>query len=101
MDTSQQIGYLDPKSGGDQSDLGGSTRAPSTNLPDTDREDKQEDMEEMKEEKEKADFDVAEPEEAAVDYPTGPRFFFIVVALVMSIFLLSLDMVCSNSSLHP
>lgn len=29
-----------------------------------------------------------------VEYPTGFKMFFIVVALVMSIFLLSLDMVC-------
>jgi hypothetical protein len=29
-----------------------------------------------------------------IEYPTGIKMFFIVVALVLSIFLLSLDMVC-------
>lgn len=93
---SPQNGYLDSKSG-DQSDFErGSTRAPSTNHYDTDREEKQEPMTEADVRTEKADthFDKAEPEATSTDYPTGARLLFIVVALVMSIFLISLDMVC-------
>lgn len=34
-----------------------------------------------------------------IEYPTGVTFLFIVVALILSIFLVSLDMVCSVSCL--
>lgn len=34
------------------------------------------------------------------EYPTGIKMFFIVLALVLSIFLLSLDMVCAWPSDH-
>lgn len=86
-------GFLDPKS--DQSDFEqASTRAPST-APDVDSEEKKGSVGNVTDEEtgetRPAGF---EPTEASlVEYPTGARLLFIVIALVMSIFLVSLDMV--------
>ena len=78
---------------GEQSDFDhASTRAPST-APEFDekkRDGGEETDQERGEEVETA------PPEASVDpseYPTGVRLLFIIVALVLSIFLVSLDMV--------
>lgn len=38
-------------------------------------------------------------EEEEIEYPTGVAFTFIVVALVLSVFLVSLDMVCFLSAI--
>lgn len=85
-------GFLDPKS--DQSDFEqASTRAPST-APDVDYE-KKEGAGNVTDE-ETGNVGPAGPEstEASLaEYPTGARLLFIVVALVLSIFLVSLDMV--------
>ena len=83
---------VDPK--GEQSDLeqaAGSTRAPST-LPDLEDEKKSADASSTDQEKGEAEI-LAKDEVAEVEYPTGFRLYFIVVSLVISMFLVSLDMV--------
>lgn len=94
----QSPALLDPKS--EQSDLDqGSTRAPST-APDVVDYEKKEtsgimtDDEETKEtvpvEEQRAD-----DEPKSEEYPAGTRLIFIVIALVLSVFLVALDMVSS------
>lgn len=83
---------LDPQ--GEQSDFDhASTRAPST-APDFD-EKKRDTGGETDEERGDEVEDAPQEERAAdpMDYPTGVRLTFIIVALVLSIFLVSLDMV--------
>ncbi|EOO00201.1 putative major facilitator superfamily transporter protein [Phaeoacremonium minimum UCRPA7] len=82
---------LDPQ--GEQSDFDhASTRAPST-APDFD-EKKRDTGGETDEERGDEVEDAPQEERAAdpMDYPTGVRLTFIIVALVLSIFLVSLDM---------
>lgn len=90
--------FLDPR--GEQSDLEqGSTRTPSTIPPDLDYEKKTEDSSSITaddERKREADAEQPSPDEATTEYPTGARLIFIVIALVLSIFLVSLDMVRPN-----
>lgn len=82
---------------GEQSDFDhASTRAPST-APDFDekkRETGGETDEERGDEVEDAPQEDAAAAVNAEEYPTGMRLTFIIVALVLSIFLVSLDMVC-------
>lgn len=40
-------------------------------------------------------------DDSATEYPTGMKMFFIVLALVLSIFLLALDMVCTYPPTSP
>lgn len=86
-------GLLDPKS--EQSDFEqASTRAPST-APDVEYDEKKESPGNVTDE-EKVDAQQTGPESAQaipVEYPTGIRLVFIVIALVLSVFLVSLDMV--------
>lgn len=90
-DQLQAPGFLDPR----KSDLEqGSTRAPST-APDVDSE-KRGIGGNAIDDDEKGDskVEVPNPDEVKLEeYPTGPRLFSIVVALVLSIFLVALDMV--------
>lgn len=91
--TSTSSGFLDPKS--DQSDFEqASTRAPST-APDVDYQEKKEGAGNVIDEESGKEGPAGlEPTEASsADYPTGARLLFIVIALVLSIFLVSLDMV--------
>jgi hypothetical protein len=44
--------------------------------------------------------DLSEIHEDEVEYPSGAKLAFIVVALFLSIFLASLDMVCVNSAVQ-
>lgn len=90
---STSSGFLDPKS--EHSDFEqASTRAPST-APDVDYDEKKEGTGNT------ADEETGEARPAGLvptaaspgEYPTGARLLFIVVALVLSIFLVSLDMV--------
>lgn len=87
-------GFLDPKR--EESDLEhGSTRAPST-VPDGDYEKQKGSDAESHEEKPHNAEAVEEPNSDEVkpqEYPQGINFVFIVFALIMSIFLVSLDMV--------
>ncbi|KAK2603369.1 hypothetical protein N8I77_009833 [Diaporthe amygdali] len=85
-------GLLDPKS--EQSDFEqASTRAPST-APDVEYDEKKESPGNVTDE-EKGDAQKTGTESAQaipVEYPTGIRLVFIVIALVLSVFLVSLDM---------
>lgn len=85
-------GFLDPKS--DQSDFEqASTRAPST-APDVEYEKEERSGNVIDEKKGKEGSAGLESTEASPgEYPTGARLLFIVIALVLSIFLVSLDMV--------
>lgn len=89
---STSSGFLDPKS--EHSDFEqASTRAPST-APDVDYEKKEGTGNVTDEETGEARPAGLELTDASSgDYPTGARLLFIVVALVLSIFLVSLDMV--------
>lgn len=92
--------FLDPTV--EQSDLEqGSTRAPST-VPDLDYEKKRNDTSSMTSDDERKKEPATEEPNAddatTTEYPTGARLTFIVVALVLSIFLVSLDMVSSPRS---
>ncbi|KAG8160985.1 hypothetical protein KVR01_009249 [Diaporthe batatas] len=87
-------GFLDPK--GEQSDFEqASTRAPST-APDvaSDYDEKKDSAGNVTdEEKGETRPTVSEPAASSPgEYPTGARLMFIVIALVLSIFLVSLDM---------
>lgn len=90
---STSSGFLDPKS--EQSDFEqASTRAPST-AQDVEYEEKKDSTGSATDD-EKGETQPAglESTEASTgEYPTGARLLFIVVALVLSIFLVSLDMV--------
>lgn len=93
LPTSSPSGFLEPKS--EQSDFEqASTRAPST-APDVDYEGKKESVGNVTDE-ENGEAVQTQAEAKPVDYPTGLRLFFIVIALVLSIFLVSLDMVRPN-----
>lgn len=92
--TTTSSGFLDPKS--EHSDFEqASTRAPST-APDVDYEEKKESTGNVTDEETgKAGPAGLEATDASLaEYPTGARLLFIVIALVLSIFLVSLDMVC-------
>lgn len=88
---------LDP--GTEQSDLeqaAGSTGTPSTAL---DFEDEKKNGVIASTDDMKGDVEIPAQDQATEeDYPTGIRLFFIVVALVISMFLLSIDMVSATSS---
>lgn len=88
----------------EESDLEqGSTRAPST-AGRVDDEKKEANDEKKVNEKEEAVSDSEEPtvEDPNPDeYPSGARLLFIVVALVLSIFLVALDMVSLPSAVIP
>ncbi|KAL1871162.1 hypothetical protein Daus18300_004907 [Diaporthe australafricana] len=89
LPTSSSSGFLDPKS--EQSDFEqASTRAPST-APDVDYEGKKESVGNVTDE-ENGEAVQAQAEASPVEHPTGLRLVFIVIALVLSIFLVSLDM---------
>lgn len=90
--TSTSSGFLDPKS--DQSDFEqASTRAPST-APDVEYEKEERSGNVIDEKKGKEGSAGLKSTEASPgEYPTGARLLFIVIALVLSIFLVSLDMV--------
>jgi hypothetical protein len=81
---------LDPRS--EQSDLNQS--ANSTRVPST-FEDEKKTGDASSSDQEKADVEVSSVEDEAAkgEYPTGSRLAFIVVALVISMFLVALDMV--------
>lgn len=90
---STSSGFLDPKS--EHSDFEqASTRAPST-APDVDYEEKKQGTGNVTDEEtgEARPAGLVPTEASPGDYPTGARLLFIVVALVLSIFLVSLDMV--------
>lgn len=92
--TSTSSGFLDPKS--EHSDFEqASTRVPST-APDVDYDEKKEGAGNVTDEETgKAGPAGLDPTEGSFgDYPTGARLLFIVIALVLSVFLVSLDMVC-------
>lgn len=90
--------FLDPKSEPASDMDQGSTRAPSTSADGT--SEKKEIIVTKSDYDEKSELPLKEgvPDHgvAEEEYPTGARLFFIVVALVLSIFLVALDMV-SNS----
>lgn len=93
--TSTSSGFLDPKS--DHSDFEqSSTRAPST-APDiaSDYEEKKDSTDNVTDEETgEARPAGTEPTQASPgEYPTGARLVFIVIALILSVFLVSLDMV--------
>ena len=91
--TSISSGFLDPK--GEHSDFEqASTRAPST-APDVDYEEKKSGVGNVSDEETgRVQPASIEPTEASPsEYPTGARLLFIVIALILSVFLVSLDMV--------
>lgn len=91
---STSSGFLDPKS--EHSDFEqASTRAPST-VPDIDYDEKKEGTGKTTDEEtgEARPVGLEPTQTNPGEYPTGARLLFIVIALVLSIFLVSLDMVC-------
>jgi MFS transporter, DHA2 family, glioxin efflux transporter len=94
--TSTSSMFLDPK--GEHSDFEqASTRAPSTAADVTSDYDEKKDKAGNVTDEESGEAPPTgepEPTEASpAEYPTGARLLFIVVALVLSVFLVSLDMV--------
>lgn len=90
---STSSGFLDPKS--DHSDFEqASTRAPST-AAQNEYEEKKDSIGNVTDEETGESRPAApEPTDASLgEYPTGARLFFIVIALILSVFLVSLDMV--------
>jgi len=93
--TTTSSGFLDPKS--DHSDFEqASTRAPSTAPDVTSDYDEKKDSAGNATDEETGEARPAgsEPTTASPgEYPTGARLLFIVIALILSVFLVSLDMV--------
>lgn len=96
--TSTTSGFLDPK--GEQSDFEqASTRAPSTAPDVTSDYDEKKDSAGNVTDEEKGETQPTVSEAAPSspgEYPTGARLMFIIIALILSVFLVSLDMVCPS-----